>query len=254
MISLSDLTKYLDKRLDIDDISEDMSNNGLQIEGFKKVQKIIFAVDACLELGKIAAKEGSDFIFVHHGLSWRNGFKKLTGHSAQIFSTLFKNDISLYAAHLPLDSHAELGHNIQIANMLEINNPKPFCEYANVNVGIMGELPESTKAKALSTLVDKKLNTESKIFGNIDKEIFKVGIISGGPGSMGIEAAYENNLDCLITGELGHSSWHLINDLNLTVITGGHYRTEVPGVMAVMDEINNKFDVECQFVDLPTGL
>ena len=254
MVSLSEISKYLDTELAINDIPEDMSNNGLQIEGASEVNKIIFGVDACLELSKIAAEKEADLIFVHHGLSWRDGFKRLTGHSAKIFSMLFKNDISLYAAHLPLDAHPELGHNAQIAKKLNLEDAKSFCEYAKVDIGIMGELVEPTIAEALSSLIDKELNTESKVYGNLDKSISRIGIISGGPGSMGIEAAHDNNLDCLITGEIGHSNWHLINDLDLTVITAGHYRTEVPGVIAVMEEIQKKFDVDCEFVDLPTGL
>lgn len=254
MVHLKDLITFLDDLLDIDSVPADSSNNGLQVEGSEKIYKIIFAVDACLSLSKISSEMDADFIFVHHGLSWREGFKRLTGHSAKIFSNLFKNDVSLYAAHLPLDAHQEVGHNIQIANLLDLNNVSPFCKYAKVDIGIMGELVKPTPVNEFKKSVDEKLNSDSKVYGNIRKMISKIGIISGGPGSLGIESAHENKLDCLITGEIGHVSWHIINDLDLTVIESGHYRTETPGIIAVMEKVKNRFNVECHFIDLPTGL
>ena len=82
----------------------------------------------------------------------------------------------------------------------------------------------------------------------------KVGIISGGPGSFGIEAAVEKGLDCLITGEVYHGIWHLIQETGINVIAAGHYCTEKPGVIAVMQKIQQKFKLDCEFIELPTGL
>ena len=69
-----------------------------------------------------------------------------------------------------------------------------------------------------------------------------------------IVEAYNQNLDCLITGEVGHSAYHLIKESGITVITLGHYRSETLGVKAIMEEIKQKFPVECRFIDIPTGL
>jgi putative NIF3 family GTP cyclohydrolase 1 type 2 len=47
MQSLYKITQFIDKWLNIAEI-EDASNNGLQVEGKKQINKIGFAVDACL--------------------------------------------------------------------------------------------------------------------------------------------------------------------------------------------------------------
>lgn len=254
MIKLEKLIKYLDVDLEMNNIPEDSSNNGLQVEGKEEIKKIIFAVDGCLALAKIAAKENGDFIFVHHGLSWGDGFKRLTGHSAEIFSTLFKNGISLYGAHLPLDAHPEIGHNAQIAKKLKFEKISTFAKYAGTEIGVKGEFYQPILVAELAEKINSEFNTHSKIFGNNSCEIRKVGVISGGAGTSGIEDAIDAKVDCLITGEVGHSSWHLIQDSGISVISAGHYCTEVPGVLAVMKKIEDKFDVKCEFIDLPTGL
>jgi dinuclear metal center YbgI/SA1388 family protein len=254
MITLKKLTQYLDNLLEIEEIPDDISNNGLQIEGSQKVNKIIFGVDACLAIAKIAAKKNADFIFVHHGLSWGNGFKRIIGNSARIFSTFFKNNVSLYGAHLPLDAHPELGHNAQISKRISLKNCEPFAEYAKAEIGIMGKLEEPITLATLAKIVDQKLGTKPVIYGDKNKSILKIGIISGGPGSFGIDAAEEKGLDCLITGEVNHTYWHLIQETGMNVIAAGHYCTEKPGVLAVMEKVKTKFNIDCEFIELPTGL
>ena len=34
----------------------------------------------------------------------------------------------------------------------------------------------------------------------------------------------------------------------------GHYRTEIPGVLNVMNAVAEEFGIECAFRELPTGL
>ncbi len=254
MIKLKILTQYLDDLLELNKIPDDSSNNGLQVEGAQKVKKVIFGVDACLAIAEVAAEKSADFIFVHHGLSWKDGFKRLTGNSARTFSILFKNDISLYGAHLPLDAHPELGHNAQIAKIISLQSCKPFAQYANAEIGIQGKLNNSMTLANLVKNVDRKLETKSVIYGDKQSSISRVGIISGGPGSFGIEAAVEEGLDCLITGEVNHGIWHLIQETGINVIAAGHYRTEKPGILAVMEKIQQKFKLDCEFIELPTGL
>lgn len=254
MVKLKRLTKYLDEYLALDKIPGDGSNNGLQVEGNAEVRKAVFGVDACLAIADIAARKKADFIFVHHGLSWREGFKRLTGHSAKVFSTLFKNEISLYGAHLPLDAHPVVGHNAQIAKMLGLQKKTSFAEYANVDIGFKGTLKSKLKVAKLANLVDHKLGTKSKIFGDRNCEVRKIGVISGGAGLEGVAEAVEDGLDCLITGEVNHCMWHPIQEAGIQVIAGGHYATEKPGVLAMMKKIHQKFGINCEFIELPTGL
>ena len=38
------------------------------------------------------------------------------------------------------------------------------------------------------------------------------------------------------------------------ILTLGHYRSETPGVFAVMDLVKSKFGIETAFLDIPTNM
>ena len=76
-----------------------------------------------------------------------------------------------------------------------------------------------------------------------------------GAGAGAIPECHRLGIACLITGEFGHTDYHVIRELgDVAVIAAGHYKTEVPGVIAVLDLLKKQFDVACEFVDFPTGL
>ena len=254
MTQLKEITKYLDERLNIAAIPDDASNNGLQVEASKEVKKAVFAVDACLELFEAALAKKADFIFVHHGLSWGGEPRRFTGNTASRLELLFNNKISLYAAHLPLDAHKEIGHNALLANMIKLQKRRSFANYSGCDIACGGTLPKAALASQLVETFETKLNCKAKVFGRLDKKLEKIGIISGGGGMDGLLACIAEGMDCYVTGEMTHTMYHIVKENAITVIQLGHYHSETEGVIAVMNEIEKKFAIDCEFIDIPTGL
>ena len=254
MATLHEITEFFDDLLGLTTVPSDSSNNGLQVEGSPTVNKILFAVDASLELFNIAVEHHADMVFVHHGISWGGNPKRFSGMDGDRLRTLFCNAISLYAMHLPLDAHPEYGHNACLAAVLGIEQQTMFAKYCDVEIGVIGKLPEDSTPQVIADKLDVELGGKSTVFGDAGKTITKIGIISGGAGYEGINEAINLNLDCFITGEVGHSSYHLIKESGMPVIALGHYASEKPGVMKSMELVKAKFNIDCQFIDLPTGL
>lgn len=252
-VALKELTSYLDRFLEIDRVPADHSNNGLQIEGNPYVSKAVFGVDACMELFKKAKEKNAGFVMVHHGLSWENNFKRLSGLTGDRVRILFQNDISLYAVHLPLDAHPECGNNAVLSDIIGLKNREMFFEYSNIKIGIMGKIPKPVTAAQIGRLYDARLSSKHVIWGDPGRKVSRIGIVSGGAGSAVMEAA-NLNLDCLVTGEVEHCSYHLIKESGIPVISLGHYCSETTGVAAVMKLIENKFKIDCEFIDIPTGM
>ena len=142
MAKLKEVVDFLDNELGIKDV-EDRSNNGLQVSGNKEVKRIAFAVDACLEVFE-KAKE-FDMIIVHHGISWDDSLKYLTGINYLRVKFLIDNNISLYAAHLPLDKHKVYGNNAQFCKIFGFSNVKEFGDYNGQVIGFLGEKKISLK-------------------------------------------------------------------------------------------------------------
>ena len=257
MAKLKDVAAFLDERLNIAKFRSDASNNGLQFEGGQDVFKAVFAVDASHALFTTAADLDADFIFVHHGISWGGSLKRILSLDAKRVAMLAANSISLYGAHLPLDAHTEIGHNALLARMMKLENPSPFGEYDSYNIGFQGMLPKEMTVKGLAKLLDGALLSEGPyhIFGDPERKIMRVGAISGGGAYPAVfSELYALGIDCLVTGEMTHEAYHYALEAGVSVLSMGHYRSETPGVDAVMQEVREHFDIETEFLDLPTGL
>ena len=114
-MKLKELDSYFRSFLAIDDLAgTDVSLNGVQVESTADITCIAFAVDACMEVFRRAAAAGAKMVFVHHGLFWGHE-QTVTGSHYQRFKFLLDNNIALYAVHLPLDIHPELGNNVSLA-------------------------------------------------------------------------------------------------------------------------------------------
>lgn len=253
MVTRKALTTYLDGLLRLPPGGHDSSNNGLQVEGRAAVRRIVFGVDACLALFECAAKAGADFIVVHHGLSWGDNQRYLTGCRARRLEALFANGISLYASHLPLDAHPDIGHNAVIARRLGLSRVRPFFPYGSMDIGRCGDLPKPLPLHRLKQKVDEALNTETDVLRAGSPVARRVGVVSGG-GADAVEACVQQGCDCLVTGEYGHQHYHAVMELGVNVLAAGHYRSEMPGLEALMARLQARFKVPCEFIDLPTGL
>jgi len=253
-MELRELVNYLDHTLKVADFPNDVSNNGLQISGKPEVKRALFGVDGCLALFERAAEGKFDFVFVHHGISWGGEPRRFTGMHAARFRTMFRNDISLYAVHLPLDAHPELGNNAKLAALTNLTALKPFCNYHGYDIGLIGHPRRQVRAAELAAEFESKLNTKAKLIADRKKPLGRIAVVSGGGGMDALEQAAEAGADLLITGELEHIMYHPAFELGIPVLALGHYATETLGPKAVMEHLKHKFALECEFADLPTGL
>jgi dinuclear metal center YbgI/SA1388 family protein len=252
MAFLSSITRFLDEILQIKDIL-DPSNNGLQVGSDQEIHKIAFAVDACIEAFESAKKSGANLIIVHHGISWGDSLKYVTGLNYTRLKWLIHNSMALYAVHLPLDKHPDYGNNVQLFKMLHLQNTKPFGNYNNQTIGYQGEFEKEKTVDEIADFLEAKLNTKCRVlkFGKV--QLKTAAIISGGGGDE-VAEAIDKNVDVFITGEITHSVYQRAKDGKLNVIAAGHYATETVGLKALMPVVFQKFNIPTIFIDADTGM
>ncbi len=249
------LVSFLDKVLNLSKFKQDSSNNGLQVETKSaEVNKIALAVDAAAEVFEKARDNDADFILVHHGLSWGSMPKVFTSITAERLGFLFNNDISLYAAHLPLDSNPEFGNNVELAKIINLPVDGTFWEYNGGDIGVVGSFCPPKRLADIQAIYEDRLDTKGKVHGDCDSLIHKVAICSGGAGTAALQEAYNIGADLLVTGEFVHTMYHMQKELGINVLSLGHYATETVGVKSLGRLITEKFGVECIFIDAPTNL
>ena len=251
MIASCVLVNYLDSLLRIDEINDE-SRNGLQVEGADELDKVCFAVDACLATFKEASDRDAQMLIVHHGLFWKEAPLVVDNHYMRI-KTLIEGGVGLYAAHLPLDMHEELGNNVQLIELLGLEDSGPFGDYHGELIGRIGESERSMTREEIKRKLDSELDTDCRILPFGPEEINRIGIISGGGARM-LADAVEADCDAFITGELEHQVYHTALESGINVITGGHYATETVGLRALRRRIEEEFGIETEFIEMPTGL
>ena len=253
----NEIAQFLDHILELDGWPDDPSNNGLQFAGDADVSNAVFAVDSSAELFRQAAGLGAGFIFVHHGISWGSGIRRIDGILAERITLLAKNGISLYAAHLPLDANPRFGHNARLSDMIGLAGRSAFGTYHGKRIGFRGVLPEAKTVSELAGILDRSLPSSGpyRIIGNPAQRVETAGVISGGGAWPDLfDEIAPDHLDCLITGEATHEVFHPARETGTAILTLGHYRSETPGVFAVMDLVKSKFGIETVFLDIPTNM
>ncbi len=251
-MNLKDLTNYLDAYLRIDEF-EDHSQNGLQVEGPAEVQRIVLAVDSSLAGFAKAVELGADLLIVHHGLFWGDE-RVLTGPFYQRIKTLIEGGVGLYAAHIPLDAHEELGNNVELARVLDLEVTDRFGEYHGTPIGVACRPPSgSVDREGLVATINTRLDTDCVVQPHGPAEVRSIGIVSGGAAGMVGEAA-NAGFDLFLTGETNHTHAHDGAEHGLNVVFAGHYATETVGLKALARHLKHEFDLETTFFDLPTEM
>ena len=246
-----DLVTYLDDYLCVN-LIDDISNNGLQVEGAGEVTRLAFAVDAGLAAFEGAQAAGAQMLIVHHGLFWGKPFM-ITGIHRRRLERLFDDGISLYAVHLPLDFHEDVGNNATLARWLALEEAAAFGHHKGYSAGIMGRLPAAVSLDQFVAQVERVLGEPAvKVWPFGDDTIRRVGIVSGGGGSL-VNQAAEAGVDAYLTGEMDHNVYHQALELGLNVVYGGHYATETAGLKALSEHLAARFELQTIFLDLPTG-
>jgi len=262
MTALSEVAVYLDGYLRIREVPDEANAvNGLQVENGGEIGRIVAAVDASLETilqaGAAGAPPGGAagpaLLLVHHGLFW-DGNVPLTGRRFRRIRALLERDIALYAAHIPLDVHPEVGNNVVLAGRLGMRVGGWFGSYRGVPIGVWGEAPAELRGReALTRRLGEMLRVDPRLIPGGPADVQRVGIVTGGAGTM-IAAARDAGLDTFITGEGPHHTYFDAMEWGVNVIYAGHYATEQVGVQALAAHLSDRFGLPWEFHHHPTGL
>ena len=245
------LVAWLDDTLRIHDY-KDPSLNGLQVEGAVDVAKVAVAVDGSLSTFEQAADVGADFLIVHHGLFWGEPVAVKGAHRRRL-AFLLDNDISLYAAHIPLDAHRELGNNWGLARRLALAELDDFGTWQGMPIGVKGVFPTPVGLRDLADSIERELGESVLVHAGGPSEVRTLGIITGGAARDVVTAA-DQGLDAFLTGEPKHDVFYEAFERDVNALYAGHYMTETIGVNLVADRIVEEFGLATEFILLPTGL
>ena len=239
----NELAAYLDGLLDAGRF-RDYCPNGLQVEGRAEVRRIVCGVTASQALLEAALAADADALLVHHGYFWRGEDGRIAGIRRARLKTLLENDLSLFAYHLPLDAHAELGNNAQLAVRMGWTVEGRFAEQ---DVGFLGSTGGT--AQELAEKLAFKLGRLPLLVGDAARPVKRIAWCSGGAQDY-FEQAIAAGADAYVSGEISEQTVHLAQESGVPYLAAGHHATERYGVQALGAHLAERFGIECRYVEI----
>jgi dinuclear metal center YbgI/SA1388 family protein len=246
-IARDELASYLARTLDITRF-RDYCPNGIQVEGHSRIATLVTGVTASMALIEAAINVQADAILVHHGYFWRGEDARIVGPKHHRLKLLLTHDINLFAYHLPLDMHPQLGNNAQLGQHLGLVAEGRFGED---NLGWLGR-PQDASVKTVSDLarvVEDRLGRAPLVIGDPAQALGAVGWCTGAAQNM-LGDAIAAGATAYLSGEVSEPTVHLAREGRVAYLACGHHATERYGVQSVGDHLAAQFGIRHVFVDI----
>ena len=251
MVKLESLLQYLNEYLEVEGFPDFRgAENGLQVDGPAEIGGIATAVDASEAVIRRATAAGADLLIVHHGLFWDRQ-TRVAGPRFRKLKLLLDGPTALYGAHLPLDAHAEVGNCAVLCRELGWTPSGRFGSFEGRDLGWWCEVDSSRDD--LAARVEEVVGAPVRLIPGGGEHVYRVGVVTGAAADC-IPAAARFGLDTLLTGEGPHHTYNDAMEYGVNAIFAGHYATETWGVKALGAHLAERFGLECEFIDAPTGL
>jgi len=242
----TELVKILDEIFPPEKACEG-DNSGLNAEGDREVEGIYTCLDINREVLADAEKQGCNFIVCHHPVLFFPT-NKITAKNNTLLISAMRKGISIYAAHTPADI-MEGGINDKLFRMLGGGIvSKMLCPDGIGRVGAMTgpSTLSALSAKAKAELQDNHIKT----IGSPNTIITKIAVIGGAGGgdAVNLEYAKEAGAEVLITGDIKHHVACYSRELGMSMISVGHYESEVIFAGIAYELINKKLNGKIKVV------
>ena len=225
---------------------KDYGPNGLQVEGRPRIVRLVSGVTASQALIDAAIAERADAIFVHHGLFWRGQDGRLTGWLAERVRRLMAAEVNLFAYHLPLDAHPELGNNARLGAALGWTADAHFGEQELGCVASVQYGSATALAQQVQTVLGRSVTL---VTSNPDRPVARAAWCTGGAQSY-FEAAIAAGADAFLTGEISEPQAHIAREMGVAYLAAGHHATERYGASAVAAHVAAQLGLEHVFIDI----
>lgn len=212
------------------------------------VSKIVISLDLTMDVVAQAVRESAEMIIVHHPPIYKPISQILDDDpSVSAIIAAIRSQISVYCAHTNLD-RAKQG--IVTAKCLKLNLqpgipllPSPTDKSSGL--GTLCQLDKPISTKDLLSKIKIRLNSTCILHSHVLPEaVSRIAIFSGAAGDA-LLPSYEAGAQITIVGELKYHDWLTADNLQLPVITVGHYESEIPGMQLLLRSLQTcDFDVK----------
>lgn len=240
----TELENYLNHFLQSTQV-KDYAPNGLQIEGAANIDYIITAVTASQAAINKAIVAGAQGLLVHHGYFWKGETPVITGIKKQRIAALLNHNINLFAYHLPLDLHPQIGNNFLFSYCFSAikkiwqSTFEPLIWHAEIAPCTINELLDQ---------ISLTMNRQAISVGTADMPITRIAWCTGAAQDYFTQAVKEG-AQVFISGEYAERTYHEAIEMPAVYISCGHHASERAGIRMLGEHLSNQFGIKHHFFD-----
>ena len=207
-------------------LQEEWDNSGLQIGNSEdELRGVVLSLDLEEESIDLAIEKRANLIITHHpylfsptkSIDFRNSFYNR-------LEKAIKNDITIFAFHTNLDI-AEGGVNDNLGEIIGLKDMKSLEQGKELGLGRYGNIEKINAKDFLSQVKEKLQANEIICYGDVNKEIEKVGIC-GGAGASLLDDVISLNCDLFISGDIKYHEGMDYANKGLIIADLGHFASE----------------------------
>ena len=235
MATVNDILEFFEEFAPADS-AMDFDNVGLLV-GCKdaEVSRALVSLDITPEVVYEAETLGCELIISHHPVIFQP-LKRLERGSAPYL--LAQKDIAAICMHTNLDLSESFGVNLCLAEAIGLKNTvrsdKGECVF-------VGELEREISSDELAEQVKFALDCKGLRYTAACDRVKRVAVASGSGGSEVFAAAAEG-CGALVTGEIKHHELNAANELGISVIEAGHFKSENIVILPLAKKLGKRFD------------
>ena len=232
MMTVQDIYQIIDRMAPFD-TQEDFDNAGLLVgDPAMAVRGIHVALDVTERVLDEAEAVGANLIVTHHPIMF-SPVKRLvtTDYETRLIFRMVRAGMALIAAHTNFD-RAPGGMNDALAARCGLT------EVTGEGFIRIGSLPHPMTGRELTAHIAASLDTVVRPMGDAEKVYRRMALCSGGGSDFWAEGL-ALGADAFLTGEMKHHHALALADAGMLGLEAGHFATELPGVFALANALQN---------------
>ena len=216
MLSLSDLTQFLDQYFTIHQFSDEQGS--IYCNSLRPIRRIGLALEPWTEITQWITEQQIDALFLHR--PW-----KLQSEQVKI------NDIGVISYHLAFDEHLTLGFNPRLSQVLGMSEIAKLGEKQGRPIGMIGEiLPQSFEN--FCSHIDGIFGGKEQVYPGSCQQISRVAVV-GAMTEVLVDEAASRGANIYLTGQWRQPAQASVLLSGINVIAVGHRRCEEWGLRAL---------------------
>lgn len=213
------------------------------------ISKIAVALDATVPAINFAADNKCNVLITHHPAFLEAPDKIIDG--TNVYEAA-RNKIALMNFHTALDVHVKGSSllpkllNLKMGNVLCPTDGKSQkkSEYGFGRVCQPKGVHRNSTLLELSKMCAEVFGRKPRVWGNSNQKLNNIVTTTGSAGKLSdpegvLQAVIDNNIDCIVCGEIGYHDALELKNLGISVIELGHDVSELPLTDAIICELVN---------------